>query len=82
MKIKKKDTRHSLNVTCDINESATLLLTLHKTVVAHVSGGPSSSIGSEIGLPPKRGADPFVRQLCCTKGISVTRAKSTTNLFL
>jgi hypothetical protein len=56
--------------TSDENETAALLLTLHKTIKA--PHAPAAGTGV---LPRKTQADIFLRHLCCTKGVSYQRAQ-------
>ena len=60
---------HLILRTTSVEETATVLLTLHKTVTAGVDGANRVLV-----LPRKSQSDPFVRHLSCTQGVSVQRA--------
>lgn len=60
--------------TGDENETAALLLTIHKTILQH-QGSVASSLNATCGsLPRKSHGDVFIRHLCCTQGVSYQRA--------
>ena len=58
--------------TTNEDETAALILTLHKTITAGVHCTHSAMVRS---MPRKTRSDIFIRQLCCTQGISQQRAE-------
>jgi ERCC4-type nuclease len=54
-----------------VEETAALLLTLRKTIIA---GLTTTNRLLQCSMPRKTQSDAFVRHLCCTQGISVQRA--------
>ena len=58
--------------TTNEDETAALILTLHKTITAGVHCTHSAMVRS---MPRKTRSDIFLRQLCCTQGISQQRAE-------
>lgn len=56
------------------NETAALILTLHKTVCAARTGAACAG-DAPVALPRKRHGDAFTLQLMCTRGISAVRAQ-------
>lgn len=58
--------------TASTQETAALLLTLHKTIHQGGAGGAAAGIGSP--MPRKSHGPPFLRQICATQGVSHQRA--------
>ena len=68
----KIEKNHIIIRTNNIEETALLLLTLHKTILTEKSPSMSNAIPKM--MPKKTKENVFVRQLCCTNGISPARA--------
>ena len=58
--------------TTSVDETAALLLTLHKTITAGVETAKRAWTG---GMPRKTQSNAVVRHLCCTQGVSQQRAQ-------
>ena len=64
--------------TTNEDETAALLLTLQKTIVASAAGAKPLDLRS---LPRKTSSSVFLRHLCCTQGISQPRATKIQTMY-